>query len=907
MQANCGKTVTYMRKYIFIVLFLAASIAAWSVPATPKPIVRVLADGSRDTTYLFGDEYGSYRTDARGRLLSPRMLKDRAPQRLMLSSYVPSKGKVRIPVILVNFQDYSFTLSDAVNQFDDLFNGKGGSNPNATGSVHDYYTASSDSALDLQYEVFGIYTLSHEMEYYGENVKNAQGIVSSHNRRASELVTEAVALAVSNGVDLSPYDNNNDGRIDNISIVVAGYNEAEGGEERTIWPHYSVINSGTKYSGKTLSGYLMISEYRSSGGKIQAGIGTYCHEFGHALGLPDLYNTADGDAYTVGTWDVMCSGSYNNEGSTPPSYTAFERFMMGWLTPTQVTSGMQILEPIETSNKALLIAADSSNLNSYYPNPSEYFLLENRQLVGWDANNEALVAAGLLVSHITFNKNRWENNTFNNYDPLGFAIVSAGMSNPTRSTAADIFPGTTKRTSWLPTLNNGTLLADQHVSQIRQRSDKCVSFQVGSGSKKRLSFDQESVQLETTYLYDAEEYDTAYINLQIDSLETDTVLLFLSSQNFRFSADKGQHWYTGGDTLELAVTKDSIYSVPLLAIHTPPRKNCNYLYAFLTAECNDLSEGDQMTLAGRAPRPILITTPVIDSVKNISTNSFSIYWTEQEDAEEYYYTLYTISEGESEEKEDLNVSFTKTGDYAVTTRTIYAPDKISMLLDNTYTPNSTDETIGGDIQIWGSPDGNKWDKVSAFRVHRTTKNVLKEIAVDTTHHWRMFRLEYTHLGGAGGMTITDFISHYNIKIESIYPLFEYTIYAPGNEAVFRELTPNTTYYYAMLAHESKGCEPHYSALSEPQAVTTKKETTNPKLEITRNASGQYKVILPEMADGLHYLGVYDRNGALIYKLKPAYGDTEIYLPKLPAWQVFTLKYFDEKMKRKDLSGKLISY
>lgn len=896
-----------MRRYIFIMLFLATGIACWSVPATPKPIVRVLADGSRDTTFLYGDEFGSYRTDKSGRLLSPRRFMKQASQRQMLSAYVPSKGKVRIPVILVNFKDYNFTLPDAVVQFDDLFNGKGGSNPNATGSVHEYYIASSDSALDLQYEVFGIYTLSREMEYYGENNKNSQGEVISHNKRAKELVLEAVKLAVENGVDMSLYDNNNDGTIDNVSIVVAGYNEAEGGEERTIWPHFSTVNSSDKFSGKTLSGYLMISEYRSSGGKVQAGIGTYCHEFGHALGLPDLYNTNDGQSYTVGTWDIMCSGSYNNDGSTPPTFTAFERFMMGWLKPQQVTSGMQVLAPIETSNKALLIAKDSSNLSNFNPSPSEYFLLENRQLEGWDAKKEALVATGLLVTHITFNKTKWDNNTFNNNKPLGFAIVSAGMSQPTKSSAADVFPGTTKRTTWLPTLNDGTLLADLHVSQIRQRNDGYVTFQVGSGGKTRLAFEQESVELETTYLYDAEEYDTAQINLNIDSLETDTLMLFISSQSFGFSADNGKSWYTGGDTLAVAVTPDSTYTLPLLAVHTPPRRNCNYLYSFLTAETDDLSEAAQMTLAGRAPRPTFITTPVIDSVKNISTNSFSIYWQEQDDAEEYYYTLYTLSEGECEETEKLNAELAKTGESLETTRTIYAPDKISMLLNNTYTPNSTDETIGGDIQIWGSKDGDKWEKVSTFRVHRTTKNVVKEIEVDTAGHWRKFRLNYTHLGGAGGVQIADFRSHYPMKIDYIDSLYQYTIYAPGGDAVFRELKPNTTYYFAMLAYEAKGCEPHYSPLSEPYSVKTKPENTDPKLIISRDDNGIYTVTLPEMADGLHTLGIYNRNGALVYQFRPAYGDTEIILPKLPEWQVYTLKYYSSKMKRKDLSGKLISF
>lgn len=898
-----------MRRLVVIVLVLSAGLsAAWAVPATKQPIVRILADGRIDTTYLHGDEYGSYRTDARGRMLTKAPAYARAPQQTMRDTYVPSKGTVRIPVILVNFADYNFTISNPIEQFDDLFNGSGGSNPNATGSVHDYYIASSDSALDLHYEVFGVYTLSHNMEYYGEDVKNSGGQVTSHNRRARELVIEAAQLAVDHGVDLSVFDNNNDGYIDNMSIVVAGYNQAEGGEARTIWPHYSVISNSDRYSGKYLSGYLMISEYRSSGGKVQAGIGTYCHEFGHALGLPDLYDTSDSENYTVGNWDVMCSGCYNNSGSTPPSYTAFERFMMGWLTPTPVSgAGIHSMSPIETSNEALLLSATPHNLNPGSPNPSEYFLLENRQAVGWDAGKEALVGTGLLVSHVTFNRNNWDKNTFNNSHPLGFDIVSAGVSIPSKSSAADIFPGTTKRTSWLPTLNDGSTLPELNVSNIRQRSDGYISLHIGETGKEKLLFDQEEVSLVTTYMYYPEQYDTAHINLLLDSVGQETVRLILPSNYFSFSADNGESWYSAGDTVELGVHRDSTYAIELLAIHTPQRKNCDYVYTFFTAETDDESCAAQMTLAGRAPRPIYITTPVIDSIANLSATSFSIYWEHQEDAELYYYTLYTVSEGESEQTDTLDVLLSQTGKSVLSSRYMYMPDKISIGIDNTYVPNSVDSIIGGEVLIQGSADGENWEKVSTIHVHRTTKNTVRTFDIDTTHHWRQFRMEYTHLGGAGGTVIKDFTAHFDLCVNYLYPLYKYSVYALEDKLVFRDLAPYTTYYYAMQAYEEKGCEPHYTDLSEPIAITTKQTPTDPHLVVTRDAEGHYTVILPEMADGLHQLGIYDYMGRLVTMLRPAYGTTEVELPPLSNGQIHLVKYFQNRMGRKDMNAKVISY
>lgn len=899
------------RKLVHIAILLCTCIGVvWGVPAPNTPIVRINEDGSRDTIYLYGDEHCSFRSTKKDAVFpsSFESTIKRAPQKKDIYSYVPSQGKVRIPVILVNFADLSFTINDPVAQFDDLFNGKGGSNPNATGSVHNYFTASSNDALDLSFEVHGPYTLSRDMAYYGSNVTNSKGVTTNHSVHADSLVIEAVRLAVANGVDMSVYDNEGDGNIDNVSVVVAGYNEAEGGPENSIWPHYSEIQRSGTYSGKRVTGYLVISEYHGSGGRVQAGIGTYCHEFGHALGLPDLYNTAKSDTYTVGTWDIMCSGCYNNNGSTPPSYTAFERFMMNWLVPKQVLSSEQhLLEPIETSNQALLVAAKPHNLNNESPSPSEYFLIENRQAVGWDAGKEALVSTGLLVSHITFNIQNWNYNTFNNATPLGFAIVSAGMDQATRSSAADVFPGSTKRTSWLPTLNDGTTLKQYNISRIQQRNDGNMFFLVGEVGDMALEFDQEEVSMTTTYLASPFSYDTARIMLNINKAQDDTICFSLSSDLFRYSIDEGEHWYSNKETATMRIPRDSVFSIPILAIHTPRRRNCESVYAFLSVQTSDGNANAQITLAGTAPRPIFITQPKIDSVTNISTTSFSVSWEPQEDAELYYYALYTIGNGESEEADDQTIHLTTDGQTVFTKEYLYPPHWISIWLSNDYTPNSIDENIGGQIHVWGAADDDNWQLIQMLPVQQTTKNIDRDIEIDTTQHYTHFKLVYTHIGGSGGAIIKYWTAHWDFSIHYIFELEQYTIYAPGYTAMFRSLEPQTTYYFAVQAYEEKGCTPHYSKLSSPIAVTTHQPSQDTTLHITRDDNGQYTIHLPDMSDGLQTIAIYDRKGLLLKQWRPPYGATTTTIPPLNRGQLYIAKYYKKSIKRKDLYGKFIYY
>lgn len=946
MAAGLLAVLKKMRKIVLVIACLAACYAMLAVPASPEPILRYQPDGSVDTLYLHGDEYYHYFTDIRGHILPETEYADsslmrvaashRAPQQQLANGYVPTNGKVRIPVILVNFTDKSFTLADPVAQLNDMFNGNGGSNPRATGSVHTYYAESSNGALDLEYEVHGPYNLSHNMVYYGGNKTNVS--YTDHNVRADELVKEAVQLASNAGVDFSRYDADNDGEVDNVSIVVAGHNEAEGGKAETIWPHYNRVRSTEKYNGKSISGYLMISEYAGSGGTTQAGIGTYCHEFGHALGLPDLYDTSDSYRYTVGTWDIMCSGSYNNNGCTPPSYTAFERFVMGWLEPEQVsTAGLRTLKPIETSNEALLIAAKHHNLQAMAPSPAEYFLLENRQAVGWDAGRGALVAAGLLVTHITFNSTTWYYNSFNNSDPLGFAIVSAGMSQAVQSTAADVFPGSTKRTTWQPTLNDGTVLNNLIVSQIRQRSDGNIAMYIGEVGDDVMHFAPEELEVITTFLSTPYAYDTATAMLHFPATQCDSIRFYIDSNKFRFSVDGGTTWCSKGDEVWLRIAKNKADSLPVKVVYLATRTSCDYTYASLAVEAKDESMGTQLMLSGRSPRPVRITTPVIDSVSAITTHSFRISWLPQEDADGYYYTLYTQKEGESVETEEFEdfskldgiiaagweanfvrtqatisnqgaaVLITQSGQYMQSPKYLQAPVSLSMWLSNNYTPVTSDGKVGGELKITGSADGKTWEYVTTIVLQRTTKNTIRTVELDASKGLRQFRIQYTHIGGNGGAVLDTWSAHFPVDITYIYPLKDSYLSGDVSELVFRNMEANTTYYYAMQTFDGKNCEPAYSELSVPVAVTTHSSGDEGQLRIARSKEGVYTIILPEEADGTRTLAVYDEAGHCVMRTVPLYGQTTVQLPQLNVGQVYIVKYFAGKMKRKDLRAKLLYY
>lgn len=390
----------------------------------------------------------------------------------------PKAGSPRSLVILVNFSDKAFTVPNSQVAFDRLLNEEGYSENGGTGSARDYFRDNTMGVLIPQFDVVGPYTLPHNLAYYGENN-------DGNDIRATNMVVDACRAADDAGLDFTIYDTDNDGIIDNVFIYYAGHNEAEWGGEDTVWPHRWAIYPSSRYGGngnyddstnsivfdgKELLDYACTSELKGDSGNEMCGIGTFSHEFGHVLGLADMYTTNGADHHTVSEWSIMDQGAYLNEGRTPPGHNAFERFQLGFMRPTILTdSGEKTLEPLLTSNTAFLVTErDTHNLVGDNPSPTEYFLLENRQNRGWDTY---LPGHGLLLYRINYVVQDFIDNTPNNNpDAMGVDVVEADDTADRLNLPGDPFPGASNVDSINLKLRSGREIYKQLI-HIRENNN----------------------------------------------------------------------------------------------------------------------------------------------------------------------------------------------------------------------------------------------------------------------------------------------------------------------------------------------------------------------------------------------------------------------------------------------------
>lgn len=318
--------------------------------------------------------------------------------RFQIGNY-PTIGDGRCLVLLVNFTDLKFNLTK--KQHERMLNEEGYSDNGATGSARDYYMAQSSGLYKPTFDVVGPLELPRAMNYYG-----ADNFIQN-DVNVSKMIVDACRAADEAGVDFSQYDGDGNGEVDMVYVIYAGYGQNAGAGENTIWPHkYNLTLAGESLTidGKTIDTYACSAELFGNSGTTSAGIGTVCHEFGHVLGLADHYNTLDGTDYRLGHYDIMDYGAYNNNGNTPPSYNAFERMTLGWLTPDTLSTPQDnvTLGNIATANKAYLLTTS---------NPDEFFLLENRQKEGWDSY---IMGTGMMITQVDYDEGYWNQNTLNN-------------------------------------------------------------------------------------------------------------------------------------------------------------------------------------------------------------------------------------------------------------------------------------------------------------------------------------------------------------------------------------------------------------------------------------------------------------------------------------------------------------
>lgn len=386
----------------------------------------------------------------------------------------PTIGRPKGLVILAQYQDIKFCEDyPTLSLYQDLVNAENYTGEYSTGSVRDYYSDQSGQLFIPEFDVVGPVTLPQNRGYYG----GANG----GKENVSQMMIDACLLADAQcGVDFSQYDMNNDGFVDFIYVVYAGHGEAQGGPAESVWPQSWTLEYVyyKKLDGKYLGRYACSCELSGGSGNTLDGIGTFCHEYGHILGLPDVYDAAYSGYFGMGHWDPMDIGAYNNNSKTPAAFTSLERYSLGWMEPKVLNSfGSFQLSSLETSNEAYFLIAGHDN--------NEYYIFENRQPDKWDAH---LPGSGLLISHIHYVPTYWNINRVNSassgYEHI--ALVAADNKKNMEDEDGDVFPGknnvnsftdfTTPSAVW----HNGQKVGVP-ITNI-QELDRLISFDIANSS-----------------------------------------------------------------------------------------------------------------------------------------------------------------------------------------------------------------------------------------------------------------------------------------------------------------------------------------------------------------------------------------------------------------------------------------
>ncbi|MFO7534940.1 MAG: M6 family metalloprotease domain-containing protein [Kiritimatiellia bacterium] len=432
-----GKTA---RRALFLFLFfLSPAFRSDAVPACPEYDEAKQPAGGRVRIFLKGDEFLHWHADAAGytvlrdsagrwvyaektaggelapsgalvgeadpgvRGIPKRLLPEReaargaAMRRLRLpplsgfkdaARRVPRQGQMKNLVLLVEFADLPHTYSK--KQVEALFTAPGYVADGAAGSVNDYFREVSYGALDVDSVVTEWIALDHGYAYYGKDMWG-------FDIRPREMVEEALAKLEASGFDFSTVDGDRDGAVDCLTVIHAGGGqEYAGNDPGYIWSHQWELIQPVMYDGTWLRFYNTEPERRGRDGNVAsqglARIGVICHEIGHMLGLPDLYDY-EYDSEGAGAFCLMAGGSWNGQlGSQPAHLNAWCKAVVGWVAPVPVeAAGSFTCQQVETAPAVYKVALG-------FP-ATEHFLVENRQGVGFDRSLPGN-KRGLLVWHI---------------------------------------------------------------------------------------------------------------------------------------------------------------------------------------------------------------------------------------------------------------------------------------------------------------------------------------------------------------------------------------------------------------------------------------------------------------------------------------------------------------------------
>lgn len=501
-----------MKKIFLLMSLLMLATMSFAIPARPGIWKNItLSNGRVVRVQLMGDEFNKFYKSDDGLLYVPsgstykqisaeELSLKATPQRQAMNELHAQRrnrlarsgksgyfGNKRCLIILVQFQDKKFADTHTKEFYQRLANEENFSLEGARGSVRDYFKAQSGGQLTIDFDIAGPYTLPESYAYYGGNG------ASGSDAHAGTMVATACKMADAD-VNFANYSWNNDGNVDQVYVLYAGYGEATSNDSQTVWPHMYYLSASDygrtlRLDGVTVNTYACgceIDEVNQTSSPHVAGIGTICHEFSHCLGFPDFYDTV-GRNFGMGNWDILSSGSYNGDTFRPAGYTSYEKWIAGWLDPIE-------LNDEDESIRGMKALADGGDAYIIYNNGNlnEFYMVENRQKTGWDSD---LPGRGLLVTHVDYDRTAWSYNRVNTVSgnqrmTIFHADNMAGTS--TANQAGDAYPygdndeltNLSVPAATLHTANeDGTYYMNKGLTGITQRADGTIDFDFHADTK----------------------------------------------------------------------------------------------------------------------------------------------------------------------------------------------------------------------------------------------------------------------------------------------------------------------------------------------------------------------------------------------------------------------------------------
>ena len=656
------------RNLLLIIICALLAKGLFAVTANPRPIEFVQPDGSKVTISLKGDEkvkwavtldgytllanaQGAYcyaNIDTKGDLFPSEFiahngqdrnadesryinqlrkgLKYSKAQVSMLKTIweiktkegqksFPTTGNRKLVMILIGFTDKAFTKTQS--DFNNLMNQVNYSVNGATGSVYDYFYDNSFNQLMLNTIIAGPYTASNKMAYYGAN--DAYG----DDQRPRELVSEAINKADAD-VDFSQTDNDGDGYADGLYLIYAGYGEEAGASTNAIWAHAWSLVSPVLKDGVYLSDYSCSSELDGISGTNITNIGVICHEFSHVCGLPDFYDTdyeTSGQSFDLGYWDVMAGGSWNNDGKTPPYHNSYSRIMLGWQAANTLSSPQTISLPNSAENNI------SYQFNT--TTTDEFFVVENRQQIGWDAY---IPYHGMLIYHVDLNYSGWSSNEINCVPThQGMDIEEADNVKSDATVTADPFPGSASKTSFTDATTPSS------KSWASANTAKPISSISESGELITFKFMGGNVANPSNLTSSNITLDQIQLGWSLDASSNNVLLVYNTSNTFGTPATNtiysiGQTLSGGGTVLQ--------YSTGTSYMHTSLSEGTTYYYKLWSYNGYAYSGGGTLsaaTLNSNIPTGYYTTadglceanlkTALYDIIKGHTVVSYDGLWT----------------------------------------------------------------------------------------------------------------------------------------------------------------------------------------------------------------------------------------------------------------------------------------